>query len=209
MPWSALLVGSTLICLPASLATSRSGGRRAGRPYETIVDHPAEARWARSFPAARATSDAGCTIVNIPDKVPLSVRASMKQDVRGLLGVEPSIGRSTDRRLRREIPRQIRPRSCMSGQGSRSPTTFLPSIGIIRAQPIPSRACSRPLRHRTVRSKSSVSPTTAKLMIAVSKTRGVSDTNQVAEGHRRCQIQRRHRGHPSAGKPRCLITSSP
>ena len=27
----------------------------------------------------------------------------------------------------------------------------------------------------------------------------------VAEGHRRCQIQRRHRGHPSAGKPRRLI----
>src|SRR6201993_876542 len=31
----------------------------------------------------------------------------------------------------------------------------------------------------------------------------------VAEDHRRCQIQRRHRGHPSAGKPRRLITSSP
>jgi len=31
----------------------------------------------------------------------------------------------------------------------------------------------------------------------------------VAEGHHRCQIQRRHRGHPNAGKPRRLITSSP
>ena len=31
----------------------------------------------------------------------------------------------------------------------------------------------------------------------------------VAEGHRRCQIQRRHRGHPNAGKPRRLIASSP
>jgi len=30
----------------------------------------------------------------------------------------------------------------------------------------------------------------------------------LAEGHRRCQIQRRHRGHPSAGKPRRLIASS-
>src|SRR5260370_38355529 len=31
----------------------------------------------------------------------------------------------------------------------------------------------------------------------------------VAEGDRRCQIQRRHRGHPNAGKPRRLIASSP
>ena len=31
----------------------------------------------------------------------------------------------------------------------------------------------------------------------------------VTEGHRRCQIRKRHRGHPSAGKPRRLIASSP
>src|SRR6195256_5541320 len=31
----------------------------------------------------------------------------------------------------------------------------------------------------------------------------------LAEGHRRRQIPRRHRGHPSAGKPRRLIASSP
>ena len=31
----------------------------------------------------------------------------------------------------------------------------------------------------------------------------------VAEGDCRCQIQRRHRGHPHAGKPRRLIASSP
>ncbi|MHC2275560.1 hypothetical protein ACVME8_002171 [Bradyrhizobium diazoefficiens] len=31
----------------------------------------------------------------------------------------------------------------------------------------------------------------------------------VAEGQRRCQIRKRHRGHPSAGKPRRLIASSP
>jgi hypothetical protein len=31
----------------------------------------------------------------------------------------------------------------------------------------------------------------------------------LAEGHRGCQISRRHRGHPSAGKPRRLIASSP
>ena len=31
----------------------------------------------------------------------------------------------------------------------------------------------------------------------------------VAEGHRRCQIRKRHRGHRNAGKPRRLIASSP
>ncbi|MEY9134891.1 hypothetical protein ACVIWV_008587 [Bradyrhizobium diazoefficiens] len=31
----------------------------------------------------------------------------------------------------------------------------------------------------------------------------------VDEGQRRCQIRKRHRGHPSAGKPRRLIASSP
>jgi hypothetical protein len=31
----------------------------------------------------------------------------------------------------------------------------------------------------------------------------------VAEDHRRCKIYGRHRGHPSAGKPRRLIASSP
>ena len=45
--------------------------------------------------------------------------------------------------------------------------------------------------------------------------RGIKDLaasqrhKSVAEGHRRCQIRRRHRGHRSAGKPRRLIASSP
>ena len=37
----------------------------------------------------------------------------------------------------------------------------------------------------------------------------VERNKSVAEDHRRCQIYRRHRGHPSAGKPRRLIASSP
>ena len=45
--------------------------------------------------------------------------------------------------------------------------------------------------------------------------RGIKDLaasqrhESVAEGHRRCQIRKRHRGHPGAGKPRRLIASSP
>ena len=87
--------------------------------------------------------------VNVLDKVPLSVQANMKKDLREVyLGAEPGVRRSGDRRLRREIPRQVRP-------GGRMPrpriathcwpsTTSLPSIGITCARPIPSKACSRP-----------------------------------------------------------------
>ena len=34
-------------------------------------------------------------------------------------------------------------------------------------------------------------------------------STSVAEGYRRCQFRKRHRGHPGAGKPRRLIASSP
>ena len=71
------------------------------------------------------------------------------------------------------------------------------------------------VRHRTVRTKGSLSSTTAKLMVFKLVMRRIEDLaaaerhKSVAEGHRRCQIQRRHRGHRSAGKPRRLIASSP
>jgi hypothetical protein len=70
------------------------------------------------------------------------------------------------------------------------------------------------VRHSTVRTKGSLSSTTAKLMVfkqlnAASQTwRRLNGTNQLP-GHRRCQIPRWHRGHRSAGKPRRLIASSP
>ena len=69
------------------------------------------------------------------------------------------------------------------------------------------------VRHRTVRTKGSLSPTTARLMVfkllcAASKTwRRLKGTNQAKVS--RCQIRKRHRGHPGAGKPRRLIASSP
>lgn len=54
--------------------------------------------------------------VNILDKIPLSVQATMKKDLRDLLGAEASVRRSDDRRLRREKPRQVRPRGRMSAR---------------------------------------------------------------------------------------------
>ena len=70
------------------------------------------------------------------------------------------------------------------------------------------------VRHRTVRTEGALSPTTArltvfKLVIAASKTSPrLKGTNQLPKLIV-CQIQRQHRGHPRAGKPRRLITSSP
>ncbi|MEY9142205.1 hypothetical protein ABIF14_009498 [Bradyrhizobium elkanii] len=63
--------------------------------------------------------------VNVLDKIPLSVQATMKMDLREVLGAEPGVRRSGDRRLRREIPRQIRSGGRMSGQGSRRPAGLL------------------------------------------------------------------------------------
>jgi hypothetical protein len=65
-----------------------------------------------------------------------------------------------------------------------------------------------------VRTKGSLSPTTARLMVfkllcAASDLAATQRYKSLAEGHRGCQISRRHRGHPSAGKPRRLIASSP
>ena len=71
------------------------------------------------------------------------------------------------------------------------------------------------VRHRTVRTKGSLSSTTARLMVFKLVMRRIENLaaterhKSVAEGHRRCQIPRRHRGHRSAGKPRRLIASSP
>lgn len=71
------------------------------------------------------------------------------------------------------------------------------------------------VRHRTVRTKGALSPTTAKADGVQAGDRRIQDLaaaqghKSVAEDHRRCQFPRRHRDHPSAGKPRRLIASSP
>ena len=70
------------------------------------------------------------------------------------------------------------------------------------------------VRRRTVRTKRSSSPMTAKLMVfklivAASKTwRRLKGTNQLPKVAGGARLRRR-RGHRSAGKPRRLIASSP
>ena len=71
------------------------------------------------------------------------------------------------------------------------------------------------VRHRTVRTEGSLSPTTARLMVfkllcAASKTwRRLKGTNQLPKVIAGVKFGKRHRGHPGVGKPRRLIASSP
>ena len=73
------------------------------------------------------------------------------------------------------------------------------------------------VRHRTVRTKGSLSSTTARLMVFEllsphQKPGGGSRHKSVAEGDRRCQIQRRHRGPPNGRQttpPDRLVTQNP
>ena len=157
--------------------------------------------------------------VNVLDKVPLSVQANMKKDLReSLLGAEPGGRRSGDRRLRREIPRQVRPGGRMPRQGSRR------AAGLLR---LPRRALGSPAHdqsHRErVRDRAAQNRADERITVVndrqadgvqagyrrIKNLAAAQRHKSVAEGDCRCQIQRRHRGHPHAGKPRRLIASSP
>jgi transposase-like protein len=71
------------------------------------------------------------------------------------------------------------------------------------------------VRHRTVRTRGSLSPTTARLMVfklvmAASKDLAAAERREpVAEGRRRCHLPRRDRGHRAPVKPRRLTAPSP
>jgi hypothetical protein len=61
------------------------------------------------------------------------------------------------------------------------------------------------VRHRTVRTKGSLSPTTARLMV-FKLLCAASKTWRRLKGS---QIRKRHRGHPGVGKPRRLTNQLP
>jgi hypothetical protein len=131
---------------------------------------------------------------------------------------EPSVRRSGNRRIRRGISRQVRPGGRMPGQGSRRTAGLLREHWDHLRTTNPIESVFATVRHRTVRTKGSLSPTTARLMvfkpiIAASRTwRRLKATNQLPKVIAGVQIQRRHRGHPSAGKPRSpdhLVTQNP
>lgn len=126
--------------------------------------------------------------VNVLDKVPLSVQAIEEGPARGLLGAEPGGRRGGDRRLRREISRQVRPGDRMPRQGPRR------AAGLLR---LPCRALGslahdgphrKRVRDRAAQNRADeriAASTTAKLMViklvmAASKTcRRLKGTNQL------------------------------
>jgi transposase-like protein len=76
--------------------------------------------------------------------------------------------RSRDRRLRRQVRRQVRQGGCLSDQGSRGLLAFFDFPAehwdhLRTSNPIESVFAT--VRHRTVRTKRSLSPRTAKLMV--------------------------------------------
>ena len=157
--------------------------------------------------------------VNVLDKVPLSVQANMKKDLREIYWAPSRAARRNgDRRLRREIPRQVQPGGRMPHQGSRR------AAGLLR---LPRRALGSPAHdqsHRErVRDHAAQNRADERITVVndrqadgiqagrrrIENLAAAQRHKSVAEGDCRCQIQRRHRGHPHAGKPRRLIASSP
>ncbi|MET4518400.1 transposase-like protein [Bradyrhizobium sp. I1.7.5] len=140
-----------------------------------------------SFPA-HATIMLGTQTVNVLNKVAVSVQATMKKDFARSIGREPSVRRSGDRRLRREALRQVWPGG-RSNAWSRIAThcwpsrIFLPNIGDHLRTTNPIEHVFATGRYRTVRTKGSLSPTTArpmvfKLVITTSRTwRRLKGTN--------------------------------
>ncbi len=141
-----------------------------------------------------------------------------ERSARDLLGVEPGFRRSGDRRLRREIRGEACQRGRMPDEGSRSAACSLR----LPRRALGSLADNESYRKR-VRDRPAQNRAHERLVVAndcqadgvQAALRRIKDLaaaerhKSVAEGHRRCQIPRRHRGHRSAGKPRRLIASSP
>ena len=157
--------------------------------------------------------------VNVLDKVPLSVQANMKKDLREVYwapnraAAEAAIDVFAEK-YRAKYGRAV---ECLAKDRDALLAFFdFPAEHwdhLRTTNPIESVFAT--VRHRTVRTKGALSSTTARLMvfklvIAASKTwRRLKGTNQLPKVIAGVRIQRRHRGHPNAGKPRRLIASSP
>src|SRR3979411_2815895 len=137
---------------------------------------------------------------------------------RGLLGAEPGFGGGGDRHLRREIRSEVRQGGRVPDQGS--PNTACALQLSCRALGSPAhdeshrkRVCDGPAQDGAYERLVVVNDCQADgLQANLRRVKDLAATQRyksLAEGHRRRQIPRRHRGHPSAGKPRRLIASSP
>src|SRR3979490_853123 len=132
---------------------------------------------------------------------------------RGLLGAEPGFGGGGDRHLRREIRSEVRQGGRVPDQGS--PNTACALRLSCRALGSPAhdeshrkRVCDGPAQDGAYERLVVVNDRQADgLQADLHRVKDLAATQRyksLAEGHRRRQIPRRHRGHPSAGKPRGL-----
>jgi putative transposase len=143
--------------------------------------------------------------VNVLNKVALSVQANMKNDLREVHRApsRASAEAAIDVFAEKYGAKYGKVVECLTKDRAALLAYDFPADHLRTSNPIESVFAT--VRHRTVRTKGSLSPTTAKLMIfkfviAASDTWRKAERNKsVAEAHRRCQIHRRHGGHPSAG----------
>ena len=155
--------------------------------------------------------------VNVLDKVPLSVQANMKKDLREVYWAPNRAAAEAAIDARRKIPRQVRPGGRMPRQGPRRAAGLLRlpcrALGSL-AHDQPHRKCVRDCaaQNRADERIAVVNDRQADGVQAgyrrIKNLAAAQRHKSVAEGDCRCQIQRRHRG-PHAGKPRRLIASSP
>ena len=104
---------------------------------------------------------------NVLNKLPRSVQAAMKADLREIHGADPGRGRGGDRRLCREVRRQV----WAGGRVPKDRDALLAFYDLLAehwdhlrtTNPIESVFAA--VRHRTVRTKGALSPTTARLMV--------------------------------------------
>ena len=156
--------------------------------------------------------------VNVLDKVPLSVQANMKKDLREVYwapnraAAEAAIDVFAEK-YRAKYGRAV---ECLAKDRDALLAFFdFPAEHwdhLRTTNPIESVFAT--VRHRTVRTKEPVVNDRQADGVQAGYRRiknlaAAQRHKSVAEGDRRCQIQRRHRGHPNAGKPRRLIASSP
>jgi hypothetical protein len=133
---------------------------------------------------------------------------------RNLPGAKPRFGRGSDRCLRREIPGETPQGGRMPDQGSRS------TAGLFQlpCRALGSLADDEPNRKRIRNGPAQDSADERFVVVNDRQADGVQAGHRriknlatakrhksLAEDCRRCQIQRRHRGPRSAGKPRRLI----
>lgn len=189
---------------------------------EIAVDDSAVSFWKALDEVFPGTRHQRCWVhktVNVLDKVPLSVQATMKKDLREVYwapnraSAEAAIDIFAEKyraKYGRAVECLVKDRDALLAFYD-FPVEHWDHLRTTN----PIESVFATVRHRTVRTKGLLLADHCQadgVQVSHGRIKNLAMTQRhksVAEGHRRCQIEQRHRGHPSAGKPRRLITSSP